>query len=173
MKTREKKPGAKNPEGVALKMRAGRYFLKRMAECAAAGDDEPFLYYLGAFLSAFRTVADRLCGVVGKSAAKGLKEELRNHPDISFLRRSTDVDLHGDGPVVSPRYFIFTADFLSLLDDEFTLALKDGTEAEPAGEIIRDGWQFAERPQQDIIVLCHDALDALEDFVRRNTPSTQ
>lgn len=69
---------AKNPDRVFEKARESRFFLERMAEYEKALDIEKFLYYLSAFLSAFRTTAYRLYGVTEDRSGKPASGSLRS-----------------------------------------------------------------------------------------------
>lgn len=175
---------AKNPERVLDKVRECRFFLVHMDYYEKALDTEKFLYCLSAFMSAFRTIVFRLYGVtenrLGKAAEHRLKDQLYSHSEINFLIARTNVELHEDGVVVFQRFTVHASDPVPSVADRF------GRDADRFGSrfgsrygdgvVVRRavGWQFAEN-SKNLIELCHDALEAMEGFIRQvltTDPST-
>lgn len=166
-------PEAKNPEGVVEKVRESRFFLVQMADYERALDTEKFLHCLSAFLNAFRTITFRLYGVTkhkhGKDAALTLLRQLKNHAEIGFLMSRRDVEVHADGVVVHQRYSVHAADPVPWAVDRYAdrFASRFGSRYTQGGIVVRRaaGWQFAENPK-NLIELGHDALEAIEVFIR-------
>src|SRR5258708_24702746 len=92
------RPKAKKPEGVHEKVRESRFFLEQVPEYELAQDTQKFLFCLSAFLNAFRTITFRLYGVTehqhDKATAQRLFRQLNDHPEIGFLIRQPDVEVH-------------------------------------------------------------------------------
>jgi hypothetical protein len=109
---------ATNPARVGDKINECRFFLAQMADHEKAGDIEKFMYCLSAFLSSFRSGAFRLIGVVhtvrGKTGRDGLLVQLKSKTDIWFLKDRTDLEVHGDGAIVWPRYTRRSREYSSL-----------------------------------------------------------
>jgi len=173
-------PGAKNPESVFDKARECRYFLVRMAEHELAGKTENFLFCLSAFLSSFRSVAFRLYGVTetqrGPAAKSALRSQLHTHPQIGFLIRKSNVEIHEDGATVRQRYTVTVGDSIST---KWPARWTHQTERWPSRlgsrynetaqtHVVHTGWQF-EGNQENLIALCHDALNEMESVIRQNT----
>jgi len=104
---------ARTPERVFAKVRECRYYLVQIAEFERVLDTEKFLFSLSAFLSAFRTTAYRLYGVVefrkSKFAKISVKGLLHSTPSIEFLLSKGITETHGDGAVVFRRYGVSAA----------------------------------------------------------------
>jgi hypothetical protein len=166
-------PRATNPERVLDKVRESRFFLVQMDNHEKALDTEKFLYCLSAFLSAFRTITFRLYGVTehkhSKEKARLLLSQLKNHPEIGFLMSRRDVEVHEDGAVVFQRFTVHAADPVPQVMDKYAdrFASRFGSRY-AQGVVIRRaaGWQFAGNPK-NLIELGHDALDAIEVFIRQ------
>lgn len=164
---------AKNPERVLDKVRECHFFLVQMAGYEGAADTEKFLYCLSAFMSAFRTIANRLYGVaenkLGIAVKHALKERLHDHPEIRFLIERTNVELHEDGVVVFQRFSVHPMDNPSRwMRDRFAARyVSRWGWREGRGMVIskQEGWRFAENPK-NLIELCHDGLEAIETFIR-------
>jgi hypothetical protein len=156
---------ATNPEALAHIVRQSRYFLAQMAEQELAGDTEKFRFHLSAFLFSFRTIAFRLYGItevrLGEEAKRKLKARLEDHPELAFLFRRRNEEVHGDGPVVWQRIALSVADSIS------SMINASGPEEDVVGgrTVLIDGWQF-DGNSRKVIELCHDNLNVLEKFVR-------
>ena len=169
--------GARNPQRVQDKVREARFFLVEMATYERAFDTEKFLYCLSAFMSAFRTIAFRLYGVTenvkGVTAKNALRSQLHGHTHIKFLIERTNVELHEDGVVVFQRYYTAVSSSETLpwgtnlrrRDERFRSRF--GSRYSEA-VVVRQpaGWQFA-GSSKNLIELCHDALEAMEGFIRQ------
>jgi hypothetical protein len=168
---------AKNPDRVFDKARECRFFLVQMAEYEKVLDIEKFLYCLSAFLSAFRTTAYRLYGVTenrkGKSASHALQNQLHTHTEIGFLIQRSNVEVHEDGVLVHQR---FTVHVTASIPDRWKSNWAPDTDRWPNrftsrfGDVVGIrralGWQFAGNPK-NLIELCHDALNAMEEYARQ------
>jgi hypothetical protein len=162
---------ATNADRIADKARECRFFLVKMAEHEREMDIERLLYCLSAFLSAFRTGIYRSIGVVeqksGKSAAKKYLDDLYKNPEIKFLKQTTDLEVHGDGPNTpwteessgpwGSRFGTGTDCFQSHMESRYPESM---VSRQPAG------WQFEGHPK-NLIQLCHDALEDLEEAIRK------
>jgi hypothetical protein len=173
---------AKNPQRVVEKMDECRFFLVQMAEYEKAFDTEKLLHCLSAFLGAFRTVVNRLTGVTesrnGPVAKQALWCKLNLNPDIEFLLDRRNAEVHSDGAVIYQRFSVQVAEPLprrwqSTLYRRTTWHCSspwDDPWQSPSQEAVVTrqftGWQFAENPK-NLIELCHDALNALEEFYRQ------
>jgi hypothetical protein len=167
---------AKSPDRVFDKARECRFFLVQMAEYERALDIEKFLYCLSGFLSAFRTITYRLYGVTenrkGKPASRALQNELHSHPEIGFLIQRSNVEVHSDGIVVHQK---FTVHVSASIPDRWKSSWAPDTDRWPdrfapsndSVEIRRAiGWQFVGNPK-NLIELCFDALNAMEEYARQ------
>jgi hypothetical protein len=164
---------AKTPERMWDKLGECRFFLKKMTESEHAKETQDFLYYLSAFMAAFRTVAYRLYGVTenrsGISAKLALRDKLHGHPEINFLLASTNVELHEDGVMVFPRFTVRSAGpgteaadrFASRFLSRYGWRQGHGVVIEQTG-----GWQFDGNPK-NIHDLCEEALEAIKVFLRQ------
>jgi hypothetical protein len=173
------KPRTTNPEGVLEKVGEARYFLARVPDHENDSNEEDFLRSLSAFLNAFRTITFRLKGVTehkhGKEKADLLYGQLWDHLGIGFLIRQRDVEVHQDGAVVFRRYTIHPGNLVPEFMDKYAhrdkyadqFVSRFGTRT-GAGVVIRyvGGWEFKGNPKS-LIELGHDALDALEVFIRQ------
>jgi hypothetical protein len=168
---------AKNPDRVFDKVRECRFFLEQMANYETAQDIDKFLYCLSAFLSAFRTVAYRLYGVTenrkGNPASLTLQNQLHTHAEIGFLIQRSNVEAHEDSVVVHKR---FTVHVTASIPDRWKSKWAPDTNKWQSRFSSRDGdvvgvrrapgWQFAGNPK-NLIELCHDALNAMEECARQ------
>jgi len=108
---------AKTPERVFDKIEECRFFIAQAAGYELAQETEKFLHCLSAFMSGFRTIHNRLCGVTenkyGVETKEDLLKKLESHADISFLIKCSNIEVHEDGVIVHPRYRIHASDALS------------------------------------------------------------
>jgi hypothetical protein len=167
---------ARTPECVFDKVRECRYYLVQIAEFERVLDTEKFLFSLSAFLSAFRTTAYRLYGVVefrkGKCAKQSVKGRLHSTPSIEFLLSRGITETHGDGAVVFQRYVVSAANssgqrpasrwerggdrWRSRFESRWPM---------PNVKVSQVDWQF-QGSSENLVALCHDALTELESIVR-------
>ena len=167
------RPKAKKPEGVHEKVRESRFFLEQVAEYELAQDTQKFLFCLSAFLNAFRTITFRLYGVTehkhDKATAQQVLRQLNDHPEIGFLIRQRDVEVHEDGALVYERFTLCHADPVPQFTDKYTnrFASRFGTRT-GQGVVIRHvgGWQFAGNPK-NLLELGRDAINAIEVIIRQ------
>lgn len=176
---------ATNPDRIFDKVRESQYFLVLMVDHEKALDTEKFLFCLSAFLSAFRTAIFRLYGVIeyqhGQAARKALKNSVENTTDVSFLKNATDLEVHGDGVIVRQRYSVdnmpVAASVSGRLRSKFDMnrfgpSFESRYHKAPRAPQAVIGssqpvdWQFEERPG-NLIALCHDALNQLEEIVKQ------
>lgn len=170
---------ATEPRRVMDKFEECRYRLVEMAECERTLDTVKFTYALSGFLYAFRTTAYRLIGVVrkkkGPQAARDLRNELLAHQGIAFLKDRSDLETHGDGPVIWQRYSVNVSSSMcsrwERKPDRFAGRYTHSRFESPQMDVRRSiqavDWQFANRPE-NLIALCRDALAALEVFFRKS-----
>jgi hypothetical protein len=149
-----------------------------MADYEQALDIEKFLYSMSAFMCSFRTIAYRLYGVTentkGRAASLALRSQLHSHPEIGFLLGRSNVEVHEDGVLVHHRYTVHvTASIpdrwkskfdLDKWQSKFKPKYSDGIERVEVRRAA--GWQFAGKPK-NLIELCDDALDAIEEYARQ------
>jgi hypothetical protein len=175
-------PGAKTPERVYDKIKECQFFVARMADYEQSADSpEHFLYCISAFLSAFRTVAYRLYGVTktrrGKAAQVALRHQLHAHSQIGFLLSKSNVEIHEDGVRVWQRYNVNIGESMQWRESSRWNRNNDRWSSRVEGRYpvqttvtVKD-WQF-EGNQSNLIILCHDALAEMENFVRQNIQPT-
>jgi hypothetical protein len=167
---------ARTPERVFDKVRECRYYLVQIAEFERVLDTEKFLFSLSAFLSAFRTTAYRLYGVVefrdGKSAKQNLKARLHSTPSIEFLLSKGITETHGDGAVVFHRYTVSTAASPGYRPASRWERCEDRWRSRfesrwpmPNVKVSPVDWQF-QGSSENLVALCHDALTELESIAR-------
>jgi len=170
---------ASNPERIADKCRECRFFLAQMEDHAHSHDVEKLLYCLSAFLSSFRSAYYRLIGVVhavnGDTAWRRLKIQLESEADIEFLKDRTNLEVHGDGAIVWPRYYMSVERSMHYSNDkrwprerfpsrfESHFKPRFGTNTVRA-EIV--SWQLQGNPK-NLIELCFDTLARLEEIYRQ------
>jgi len=170
--------GARTPERVYDKVRECRFFIARMADYEHDHrNPDHFLHCVSAFLSAFRALRYRLYGVTrlqrGKSAQVALRNQLDVHPQIGFLLSISNAEMHEDGARVLQRFTVDLGDSIprrwssrwSQIEERWSSQFKDRFPVQTS-VTVKD-WQF-EGNQSNLIVLCNDALDAMETFVRQN-----
>lgn len=159
---------AKNPQRVLDKIEECRFFWVKMCDSADAENPQELLYFLSAFMAAFRTTVYRLYGVtkhlLDESTKEDLQRRVEQHPEVSFLVNSTHCEIHGDGPTIF-RQFIVRPEpgFPSRLGE----AKRYGGTYYRAGVIIteRNGWQFVGH-RKEILQLCREGREAIEQFAR-------
>jgi hypothetical protein len=158
--------GATKPEGIFEKVRESRFFLARMADYERIPELEGFLFCLSAFLSSFRSIGNRLQGVAGKKhdkqARRSLTLQMENHPRIGFLFDVRDVEVHGDGTTIWPRFRIVGSGMVrpGPLELHFFPRMP--------GDVRVIGFHFeGQRPDQSLIEFCFDALSDFEDLIRK------
>ncbi len=172
--------GARIPERVVDKVRECRFFLARMADHEGVGETENFLFCLSAFLSAFRSIAYRLYGLTemqrGEVAKVALKNQLHAHPQIGFLIGKSNVEIHEDGVTVLQRCTVSVGNsittkwpsrFWSRRTERWPSRFESRFQKGVQIHVTVKDWQF-EGNQSNLIVLCHDALDEMENFIRQN-----
>ncbi len=95
---------ATRPEAIPEKVDECKFFLGLMDTYKERRPIKEFLWYLSAFLCAYRSLSYRLFGVLkhrkGSDDAKALRETLCSDRDIDSLRRLRDLEVHGDGVTV-------------------------------------------------------------------------
>jgi hypothetical protein len=165
------RPSAELPERVFDKVNECQFFLVLMAE--SEKEPEKFMYFLSAFLSAFRSVCYRLFGVVGKQRGPAGKAALRSQLDsnarIAFLSGRRDTEVHSDGVKVWQRYNLQFSDSMNAAEpsrwtrvyERWSSRFKDGP------RVMYLDWHF-DGDNSNIIELCHDALNDLENIARQN-----
>jgi hypothetical protein len=170
---------ATEPQRVMEKFEECRYRLVEMADYERALDTQKFMYALSGFLYAFRTTAYRQIGVVrhrrGSQAGRDLRDKLWAHGSIGFLKDRSDLETHGNGPVIWQRYTVNVSSSMcgrwKHRLDRFADRYSRSRFESPSVEVTRStqavDWQFANRPE-NLIALCHDALSALEEFMRQS-----
>jgi hypothetical protein len=170
---------ATNPARVSDKIKECRFFLVQTAEHEKAQDTEKFMFCLSAFLSSFRTAVYRLIGVVhkvsGKVARDSLRVQLESKTDIWFLKDRTDLEVHGDGAIVWPRYTMSTLRsmhdsyanewphqrFRSRFEDRFRSRFRTQNV-----KVDIEYWYF-DGHHKNLIELCGDSLEELERIFRK------
>ena len=172
---------ATNARSVYSKLEESRFFLNQMMERANADPPNEFLYCVSGFLQAFRSAVCKLYGYAemrrDKPATKMLKQQLENHPQIKFFRDLRNMEVHGDGATLFRRYNLHIADSMhrwgsqrwEKRGDRWTTVLTDHYPV-PSAVVVED-WHF-EGNSTNLIVLCHDALNELENIVRQNIQLT-
>jgi hypothetical protein len=169
---------ATNPDRVFDKVRECRFFLEQMANYEKAQDIDKFLFCVSAFLSAFRTVAYRLFGVTqnrkGRPASLALQDQLHTHAEIGFLIQRAIVEIHSDGVMVYPRLTVHVT--ASIPDRWKSKWVPDTNKWQSRftsryGDVVgvrrAPGWQFGGNPK-NLIELCSDALNAMEECARQS-----
>jgi hypothetical protein len=178
---------ASNPQRVLDKLQECRRAWTKMVEIDRSGNEEELLDSLGHFLESFRSVTQRLYGVVekqsGRPRMKVLEADLNSHPHIGFIIDRAVLETHGDGAVIWRRFNISVSDDMqarwparwesarglhierwpSRFESRFEPTVR--TQA-----IVGKDWQFAEQPRTSLLELCRAGLDDLESIVRQNIP---
>lgn len=164
---------AANEARIREKVRESRFFLTLMRDYE--GDPEKFGFCLSAFLSAFRSIAYQLVRYTkttrGAEAKNTLMKLLSSRPNIDFLKRARDVEVHADGVVIL-RAFSFS------VSDTMPERWRSRWDPKPGRWELRSrpahvqlrhqGWQFADHAAHDLIELCRDSLNELEEIVRQS-----
>ena len=177
---------ATEPGRVIEKVQECRHRLAEMAEYERAMDQVKFLYALSGYLYAFRTAAYRLFGVVrstkGPQAGRELRDKMLAHPDIRFLKDMSDLETHGNGAAVWQRYTVNIGTLPGSRwmprNDRWNYRLGSRFESRfeypPVTTTSTQAvdWQFANR-SENLIVLCHDAVLVMEDFIRQSLAPAQ
>lgn len=152
--------------------------MEQAAEFELGQETEKFLNCLSAFMSGFRTVHNRLCGVAenkqGVAAKENLLKILESHTDISFLIECSNIEVHEDGVVVHPRYRIHASGPLyNRWKSKFEPAQSKwvsrfNSRFDVHGVVIQEakGWQFSGN-SKNALELCRDALNAIEEYSRQ------
>lgn len=155
------------PERVRDKLRECRFFLSKAARYDDAPGAEKFLYYLSAFLSAFRTAIYRLTGTVGCPRKKA---ELREHPTIGFVWTRADVETHEGSTRVLKRYIESDYDSKTpRFGGRFIRKARHHSRFKtPSKTRVREGWRF-EESSDNLMAVCDNAINALEEQVRKTT----
>jgi hypothetical protein len=176
--------GASIPERVFDKIAECRFFIARMADYERAQETEYFLYCLSAFLSAFRSTTYRLYGVTekqkGKPAKASLWKALHAHPQIGFLISRSNVEIHEDGVRVWQRYNVSVGDSISdrwpprwvRNAERWPLPFKPRFQESVQTNVTIVDWQF-EGHSSNLIELCHDAVNEMENLVKQNISTVQ
>lgn len=165
---------AENPQRVFDKIGECRFFLSLMAE-SENREPQKFMYFLSAFLSAFRTVCYRLYGVVGKQYGEAgklaLKTVLRSNTKITFLSSRRDTEVHSDGAKVWRRFNLQFAESMNAEPSRWTRVFDRWSSRHKDGpRVMYRDWHF-DGDNSNIIELCRDALDELEGIVRQHLAS--
>lgn len=170
---------ATKPEYVFAKLNECKFFLGLMGEYRQKIETErqqrlpaEFLYYISAYLSAFRSTAYRLIDVVRhRDASKGraLGRQLRSHSDIECIRDISNLEMHGDGVVIWPRFKIVlppsAPEPRSRYGSRFGGRYNRWNEAGVIVQVI--DWRFSTRPE-NLVDLCDRALGELEKLVSQS-----
>jgi len=150
-----------------------------MADHESANETENFLFCVSAFLSAFRSVAYRLYGVTetqrGKAARVALKNHLHTNQKIGFLIGKSNVEIHEDGVTVWQRYTVSVGDSIatkwpsrwSRRRERWSSRFESRFQETVQTQVTVRDWQFEGNPS-NLIMLCHDALDDMGNFIRQN-----
>jgi hypothetical protein len=179
---------ASNPNRVLDKVQECRRALATMEQIEGAGNEQEFLDSLAHFLESFRTVSQRLYGVVkhqsGELRMKALKAQLNDHPRIGFIIDRAILETHGDGAMIWRRFNVSVCDDMQeRWPARWESAWGVHTVRWPprfrsrfhptvqTHSIVGKDWQFAERPA-NLLELCRNGLDDLEDLVRQNISVT-
>jgi hypothetical protein len=166
------------------KVAEARFFVERMIEADTKSDNQPFGYYLSAFLNAFRSIAYRAfrfaARTQGGPARDELKAKIKAAADLQFLTHARDVEVHQDGVtlVLVPKFGIGPADVvLDRWPDRFnpkvfprTIEYGDAKYNKWPTRIVHEPWtlhwRFGDRLGQDIVSFCAKAVAELERLVR-------
>jgi hypothetical protein len=178
---------ATNPQRVLDKLVECRKRWEEMAQLERCGHTEQFLHSLSAFLESFRTIANRLYGVVesqsGRSAMKALESQLNRHPQIGFLIDRAILEAHGNGAVIWKRYNISVSETMQKYPSRLRSRFGDATRwvrfrsrFEPAvvqtQAVVGADWQFAGN-SANLLELCRIGLDEIEELVKKSISLAQ
>jgi hypothetical protein len=171
-----------NPQHVFGKVDECRFFLGLLAEYRQKIDREgqqrlpkEFLHYVSAYLSAFRCAAYRLIGVVRhRDLAEGrrVRDQLRLHTDIEFVRDISNLEMHGDGVTIWPRYRVHVPappipERWSRNDDRYRSRFDKWKNSGMVVQVM--DWRFSTRPE-NVVDLCNRALAELEKVIQQELP---
>jgi len=170
------------------KLTEGRKRWEEIARLERSGQTEEFVHSLSAFLECFRTIANRLYGVVetqsGCQTMKALESQLNSHPQIGYLIDRAISESHGDGPVIWKRYNVAVSEDMQQkypprLQSRFgdpTRWSRRQSRFEPAiirtQTVVGTDWRFAGN-STSLVELCRVALDEIETLVKQNISVTQ
>ncbi len=178
---------ATNAQRVLDKLVECRKRWEEMAHLERSGQTEQFLHSLSAFLESFRTIANRLYGVVesqsGYPRMKALEAQLNSHSQIGFLIDRAILESHGDGAVIWKRYNIAISETMQKYPSRLSSRFGDATRwmrlrsrFEPmtvqTQTIVGADWQFAGN-SANLLELCRIGLDEIEELVKKNTSFVQ
>ncbi|MGB8801413.1 MAG: hypothetical protein WCC97_12050 [Candidatus Acidiferrales bacterium] len=165
---------AKDPPRVRDKIREARFFLEQTETHVEQHDSEQFMVCLSAFLTAFRSILYRMYGVAreqgGCAGFAAAEAQLKAHPDIVFLKDRTDFEVHGDAPIVWPRFTLEYIRSTHMHYDERRWLSKPKSRFEsrfspktnsPSSRHKVEFWYFDGR-YTDLIELCRNSLDDCE-----------
>jgi len=158
---------AKASEGVAEKLKECRFFLGKIERvCHHNGsEDDAFLCYVSAFLSAFQTAINRALDIVeitgGPTTKDRLSAQLRASNDIAFLRATRNLEVHGDGPK------IYNIDVWVRATSGRFQSRSDRESRRVLSHI--SSWQFEAHPK-NLIRLYDDSLEELESILTKFLP---
>ena len=171
---------ATEPQRVLEKFVESRQRLVEMADHEQALDPQKFLYALSGFLYAFRTTAYRLLGVVrtrkGQQAGRDLWNKMLANTSIAFLKDRSDLETHGNGPVIWKHYTLNISDSMHSRwnredgpwPNRYNHSRFESRWGSVGASIQSAEWRFADRQSENLVALCHDALAALEEFIRES-----
>ncbi len=167
------------PQHVFGKLDECRFFLGLLAKYRQKIDTGgqqhlpiEFLHYVSAYLSAFRCAAYRLIGVVRhKDRAEGrrVRDQLRSDKDIEFVRDISNLEMHGDGVTIWPRYRVHVPPLSipnrwSRNDDKYRSRFDKWKNSGMVVQVI--DWRFSTRPE-NVVELCNRALAELEKVIQQ------
>jgi|SRR6267142_3022648 len=170
---------ATNPQHVFGKLDECKFFLGLLAGYRQRLDTEKqqrlpteFLHFVSAYLSAFRCAAYRLIGVVRhKDLAEGrrVRDQLRSHTDIEFVRDISNLETHGDGVTIWPRYRVDVpvpsiSNRWEKKDDRYRSRFDKWKNSGMVVQVI--DWRFSTRPE-NVVELCDRALAELEKVIHQ------
>jgi hypothetical protein len=175
---------ASDPKRVLDKLQECRRALAKMEQIDRDGSEEDFLDALAHFLESFRTVSQRLYGVVknqsGEPRMKALKAQLNAHPRVGFIIDRAILETNGDGATIWRRFNVSVSeDMQGRWPARWESAWGVHTERWPSRfqsrfeptvrthAIVGKDWEFAER-SASLLEFCRNGLDDLEAFVRQN-----
>ncbi len=161
------KSGAKNPSGVLEKINECGFFLDLMSSYEHSGQIKSLLYCLSAFLSAFRSIIFRLSGVTSHPPYVGaktlLKAYLQAHPQVTFLRDASNVEVHEDGVTVWPQFRL--GDYAQGRPGPLELHFFP----QMASQVRVVGLRLQnQKSDLHLLEYCRNAVSLLEDFMKKH-----
>ncbi len=177
---------ATDPQNVFAKVNECRFFLGLIVKYRQGLDTErlqrlpiEFLHYVSAYLSSFRCAAYRLMGVVRHRdfvEGRRVRDRLRSHADIEFVRDISDLEMHGDGVAILPRYRVRVPEpplpsipeRWSRNDDRYRTRFDKWQSSGMVVEVT--DWGFSTRPDS-VVDLCNRALAELEKVIQQELGS--